>query len=104
MKTFTKKDCGPKRSFLDNQSHSVTLNDLAMKAGKSYCNFKFQQRSHTITDINKKIVQINASFGRILLYDLLIACRKMTNIEQLIWMIKIPADLIFRAARAFFVF
>ena len=74
-----KKDCGPERSFLDNQSHSVTLNDLAMKAGKSYCNFKFQQRNHTITDINQKIVQINASFGRILLYDLLIACRKMID-------------------------
>ena len=53
-----KKECGPDRSVSDNQSSSVTMNELAMKARKSYCNFKFQQRSHTMTDINPKEVQI----------------------------------------------
>ena len=48
-----KKEVGSDRSVSDNQSTSVTLNDeLAMKARKSYCNFKLQQRSHTMTDIN----------------------------------------------------
>ena len=53
-----KKEYGPDRSVSDNQSSSVTLNELAMKARKSYCNFKFQQRSHTMTHINPKKVQI----------------------------------------------
>ena len=53
-----KKECVPDRSVSDNQSSSVTLNKLAMKAGKSYCNFKFQQRSHTMTHINPNEVQI----------------------------------------------
>ena len=39
-----KKERGPDRSVSDNLSSSVTLNELAMKARKSYCNFKFQQR------------------------------------------------------------
>ena len=47
-----KKECGQDRSVLDNQSSVVTLNKLAMKARKSYFNFKFKQRSHTMTDIN----------------------------------------------------
>ena len=38
-----KKEVGSDRSVLDNQSSSVTLNKLAMKARKSYCNFKLQQ-------------------------------------------------------------
>ena len=46
-----KKECEPDRSVLDNQSSSVTPNKLEMKARKSYCNFKFKQRSHTMTDI-----------------------------------------------------
>ena len=46
-----KEECGPDRSVSDNQSSSVTLNKLAMKARKSYCNFKFKQRSHTMTEI-----------------------------------------------------
>ena len=46
-----KKEVVPERSVSDNQSSSVTLNELAMKARKSYCNFKLQQRSHTLTDI-----------------------------------------------------
>ena len=53
-----KKECGPDRSVSDNRSSSVTLNELAMKARKSYCNFKFQQRSHTMTHINSNEVQI----------------------------------------------
>ena len=53
-----KKECGPDRSISNNQSSSVTLNELAMKARKSYCNFKFQQRSHTMTHINPNEVQI----------------------------------------------
>ena len=53
-----KKECGPDRSVSDNQSSSVTLNELAMKARKSYCNFKFQQGSHTMTHINPNEVQI----------------------------------------------
>ena len=53
-----KKECGPDRSVSDNQSSSVTLNKLAMKARKSYYNFKFMQRSHTKTDINPNEVQI----------------------------------------------
>ena len=47
-----KKEGGPDRSVSDNQSSSVTLNELAMKARKSYRNFKLQQRSHTMTDVN----------------------------------------------------
>ena len=45
MKTF-KRD----RSVSDDQSSSVALKQ-AMKARKLYCNFKFQQRSHTIWSI-----------------------------------------------------
>ena len=44
----------PDRSVSDNQSYSVTLNELAMKAKITYCYFEFQQRSHTMTDINPK--------------------------------------------------
>ena len=53
-----KKEGGPDRSVLDNQSSSVTLNELAMKARKGYCNFEFQQERHTLTDINRNWVQI----------------------------------------------
>ena len=53
-----KKEGGPDRSVSDNQSSSVTLNELAMNARKSYCNFKLQQRSNTMTDINPNEVQI----------------------------------------------
>ena len=42
-----KKEGGPYRSVSDNQSSSVTLNELAMQARKTYTNFEFQQRSHT---------------------------------------------------------
>ena len=52
-----KKEGGPDRSVLDNQSSSVTLNELALKARKN-CNFDFQQGSHTFTDINLYRVQI----------------------------------------------
>ena len=53
-----KNEGGPDRSVSDNQSSSVTLNELAMKARKKYCNFEFQQGSHTLTDINLNKVQI----------------------------------------------
>ena len=53
-----KNECGPDRSVSDNQSSSVTLNKLAMKARKSYCNFQFKQKKHTMTDINLNEVQI----------------------------------------------
>ena len=53
-----KKECGPDRSVSDNQSSSVTLNKLAVKARKSYCNFKFKQRNHTMTDIKPNEVQV----------------------------------------------
>ena len=52
-----KKEGGPDRSVSDNQSSSVTLNELAMKAKKK-CNFELQQGSHTLTDINLNGVQI----------------------------------------------
>ena len=55
--TFKRKS-GPDRSVSDNQSSSVTLNKLAMKARKSYCNFKFKQRSHTMTNTKPNGVQI----------------------------------------------
>ena len=38
-----KKEGGPDRSVSDNQSSSVTLIELAMKARKTYCCFEFQQ-------------------------------------------------------------
>ena len=42
----------------DNQSSSVTLNELANKAIKIYCNFEFQRRSHTMTEIDLNRAQI----------------------------------------------
>ena len=52
-----KKEGGPDRSVSDNQSSSVTLNALTMKARKRYCNLEFQQGSHTLTDINRNGVK-----------------------------------------------
>ena len=46
----------------DNQSSSVTLNELAKKDRKIYCNFEFQRRSHTMTDINLNRAHINKLF------------------------------------------
>ena len=46
----------------DNQSSSVTLNELANKARKIYCNFEFefQRRSiNTMTEIDLNRAQIN---------------------------------------------
>ena len=45
----------------DNQSSSVTLNELAKKARKIYCYFEFKRRSHTMTDINLNRAQITKS-------------------------------------------
>ena len=42
----------------DNQSSSVTLNELAKKARKISCHFEFQRRSHTMTEINLNRAQI----------------------------------------------
>ena len=55
--SIQKKEGGPDRSVSDNQSSSVTLNELAMKARK-YCYFEIQQGSHTLTDMNLNGVQI----------------------------------------------
>ena len=51
-RNIQKKECGPDRSV------SVTLNELAVKSIIIYCNFEFQQRSHTKTDINLNGAQI----------------------------------------------
>ena len=42
----------------DNQSSLVTLNELAKKARKIYCNFEFQRRSPTMTETNLNMAQI----------------------------------------------
>ena len=52
------KEGGSDRPVSDNESSSVTQNELEMKARKSNCNFRLQQRSHTTTDINQNEVQI----------------------------------------------
>ena len=52
-----KKEDGPD-SCLDNKTSSVTLNELANKARKICCNFEFQRRSHTMTEINLNRAQI----------------------------------------------
>ena len=52
-----KKESGPDSCF-GLSSSSVTLNELAKKARKIYCNFEFQQRSHTVTEINLNRAQI----------------------------------------------
>ena len=59
-----KKEGGPDRSVSDNQFSSVTLNEMAMKVRK-YCNFEFQQGSHTLTDINLNGVQITKTVKNI---------------------------------------
>ena len=59
-----KKEGGSDRHVSDNQSSSVTLNELPMKARKSYGNFKFPQRSHTMTDINPNEVQMSCVMGK----------------------------------------
>ena len=57
-RNIQKKECGPDRSVSDNQSSSVTLNELALKATTTHRNPELQQRSHTMTDINLNKVQI----------------------------------------------
>ena len=58
-----KKEGGPDISVSDNQSSSVTLNELALKARKyTVFYFEFQQGSHTLTDINRNEVQITELF------------------------------------------
>ena len=53
-----KKEVGSDRSDSDNQSLILALNELAMKAKIAYCNFEFQQRSQTLTDIYPNGVQM----------------------------------------------
>ena len=48
LENIKKKEGGPDRSVSGIQFSSVTLNELAMNARKTYCNFEFQQRSHTM--------------------------------------------------------
>ena len=57
IKTFKRKRVG-QTAVTDNQSSSVTLNELAKKARKIYCNFEFERRSHTMTEINLNRAQI----------------------------------------------
>ena len=52
---------GDQTAVSDNQSSSVTLNELAKKARKIYCYFEFKRRSHTMTDINLNRAQITKS-------------------------------------------
>ena len=42
-KNIRKKEGGSDRSVSENQSSSVALNKLAIKARKPYCNFELQQ-------------------------------------------------------------
>ena len=53
-----KKEGRPDRSVSENQSSSLTLNELTMKAKITYCNFEFQQRSQTKTNVNPNGVQM----------------------------------------------
>ena len=55
--TFKRKRVG-QTAVSDDQSSSVTLNGLAKKARNIFCNFDFQRRSHTTTDINLHRAQI----------------------------------------------
>ena len=57
METFKRKRVG-QTAVSDNKSSSVTLNEPTNKARKMYCNFEFQQRSHTMTEINLNRAQI----------------------------------------------
>ena len=60
METFKRKRVG-QTAVSDNQSSSVTLNELANKPRKTYCNFEFQRKGHTITEINLNRAQITES-------------------------------------------
>ena len=51
VEAFKRKTVG-QTAISDNQSSPMTLNKLTKKARKIYCNFEFQQRSHTTTDLN----------------------------------------------------
>ena len=59
-----KKEGGP-TAVSHNQSSSVTLNEQAKKARKTYCNFEFQRRSHTMTEINLNRTQITKTVQNI---------------------------------------
>ena len=57
VETFKRKRMG-QTAASDNQSSTVTLNELAKKARNIYCNSEFQRRSHTMTEINLNRAQI----------------------------------------------
>ena len=61
-----KKEGGPDRSISDNQS--ILFSDperTGNESQKIYCNFEFQQGSHTLTDINRNWVQITKTVQNI---------------------------------------
>ena len=47
------------------KSSSLTLNEMAKKARKIYCNFEFQRRSHTMTEINQNRAKITKTVKNI---------------------------------------
>ena len=62
-----KKEVGSDSSVSDNQSSSVTLHELAMKARKSYCNFKLQSGVRVSVMFHFMFVWCQ-SFGDVSLY------------------------------------
>ena len=64
-RNIQKKEYGRDKSVSDDQFSSVTLNEMAEKAIIIYCNFEFQQRSHTMTDINLNGTQVTKTVYKI---------------------------------------
>ena len=62
--TFKRRRVG-QTAVSDNQSSSVTLNELANKARKIYCYFEFQRISHTMTEIDLNRAQITETVQNI---------------------------------------
>ena len=58
VKAFKRKGLGQTDLFRIINSSSVTLNELAIKARNSYCNFKLQPKSHSMTDINPNEIEM----------------------------------------------
>ena len=53
-----KKEGGPDRSVSENQSSSVTLNELVIRSESDTVISNFSTKSHTMTDIKPNMVQI----------------------------------------------
>ena len=49
----------------NNQFSSVTLNEIAKTARKIHCNFEFQLRNYTMTDINLNGAQLTKTVKNI---------------------------------------